>query len=158
MRRIALYMVVALTTLGLGNSISVVFGWLASLPAKEMSHIDYTDENRILDVYPRIENEVFVISMTDKGDLYLGKTPVGSESDTTELRALLAHKLVQCEKTVVQTQPVYITAEILQKKECRKIVYIAASESVRFGAVEKLIEAAKASGAEQVDLISRPGV
>lgn len=155
MRRIALYIVVALTTFGLGTSLNV---GIAPSNASEMSYFDYTNGNRILDVCPRIENEVFVISMTDKGDLYLGKTPVGSESDTTELRALLAHKLVQCEKTVVQMQPVYITAEILQKKECRKIVYIAASESVRFGAVEKLIEAAKASGAEQVGLISRPGV
>lgn len=156
MRRLILYLVVAIATFVIGVNGHLVFNRLTSFSEnKEVLALDPVKQNPDWDVCPLRESDVFVISMADKGDIYLGSKYVGRINDTSELRISLVDAIAGCEKGLVQTIPIDITLSILKQKECKAIVYVKAVESARFGDVEKLIKTARESGAKQVGLVRR---
>jgi hypothetical protein len=121
MRRLILYLGAAIATFVIGVNGHLAFNRLTSLrDNKEVLALDSVKQDRDWDVCPLRDPDVFVISMADKGDIYLGSKYVGRINDTNELRISLAEAIAGCEKALVQTLPLDITLCILKQKNAKR--------------------------------------
>jgi len=155
MHRFKVYIITAVATFTIGVGLSHLSDALARFIDTDVEFPGNRFDQDIVTGDSVSDEECFVISMADDGELYFGKYAVGSIMDTRNLRACVTHSLFGCQQQLRQQRAADIAEGILKESRCDSTVYIVATESMRFGEVEKLIDVASSAGAKEIGLVVR---
>ena len=158
MRRILLYLIVAMTMFIVGVTVNTMVNMIGWLAVEELRPVLTELRSKSIDIdYPEFRHydlNPCVILVTTDGFLYLNGAPMGTLNDTNLLRARLSETLAERAEKYVYPGRLDLRLAVVDNRQIEKTVFIKAPRNMSYGEVTDLIKVVREAGADPIGLVS----